>query len=85
MDESPAGHNVQAEATQNQKGPSPGVLFHQQLEERIESKGGEANAGEPQSQCQGAPPGEISHDCSYHGGEDKPPAQTWRRVEEKKH
>lgn len=81
VDESPAGYNIEAETPQNQKGTSPGVHLHQPLEERVECEGGQADAGERQSQHQGAPASEVSHDCSYHGSKDQPPAQTWRRGE----
>lgn len=78
VDESPTRYDVKAEAPQDQQGPSPGVHLHQQLEERVESKGGEADAGEGQPQCQGPAPSEVRHDRGHHGGEDEPPAQTWR-------
>lgn len=76
-DQRPAGYNVEAESPQDQQGPSPGVRLHQQLKERVESEGGEADAGEPQSQSQGTPASEISHDCGHHGSEDHPPSKTW--------
>lgn len=78
-DQNAACHNVEAEAPQDQQGPSPGIHFHQQLEEGVKSKGGETDAAESQSQRQGAAPGEVSHDRGHHGSEDQPPAQTWRR------
>lgn len=76
-DQRPAGYNVEAESPQDQQGSSPGVRLHQQLKERVESEGGEADAGEPQSQSQGTPASEISHDCGHHGSEDHPPSKTW--------
>lgn len=75
-DEGSARHNVEANAPEDEKGPSPCVLLHQQLEQRVEGKGGESYTRQRYSQSQGAPPGEVSHDCGYHGSEDQPPAQT---------
>lgn len=76
-DQSAAGHQVQAEAPQDENGPPPGVLLHQQLEERVKSEGGESNTGQRNTQREGPPAGEVSHDSCQHGGEHQPPAQTW--------
>lgn len=76
-DEGSARQNVEAEAPQDEKGPSPGVPLHQQLEERVEGEGGESDARQGHSQRQGASTGEVSHDCGHHGSEDQRPAQAW--------
>lgn len=48
-DEGSAGHDVEAETSQNEQGTSPGVRLHQQLEERVKSEGRQTDAGEAQS------------------------------------
>lgn len=82
-DQGAAGHQVQAEAPQDENGPPPGVLLHQQLEERVKSEGGESDTGQRNPQREGPPAGEVGHDSCQHGGEHQSPAQTWSNSKSK--